>query len=275
MGITIYRNNQIGNVPQTPIELVDDEVTTPESRRTLLEFGAILGTPVGYMQEQNGRLIQNLYPVKKTETDQISTSSKVILEMHTETAFHPYRPSFVLLLCLRGDESAATTYADSYEIVSQLSEEAVETLQQNWFTTRIDQSFRTHGEEDMEMVVPVLERTTGSSVDEFKLTYDSYFMQPKGVDDESHSMAIRALSEFRDAVENCTKEVVLKTGDLLVINNKYTIHGRKPFMPRYDGADRWLQRLLVIDKTPPSHQMNGNIITTRFDLRSTTRTSRG
>lgn len=273
MGITIYRNNDVGIVPPTPLNHTDDETVTPESREVLLNFGKMLGFPVGYMQEQGGRLIQNLYPVKKTENDQISTSSKVVLEMHTETAFHPYRPSFVLLLCLRGDDSAATTYADSYDVVSQLDDELIDALQQNWYTTRIDQSFRTNGEEDMEMVVPVLEKSTGSSVDEFKLTYDSYFMQANGVDKDSHELAVRALERFKSAVENCTKEVTLKTGDLLVINNKYTIHGRKPFSPRYDGTDRWLQRLLVIDKLPPSHQINGNVITTRFDLRSTIRTS--
>lgn len=264
MGITIYRNNNIGDVPPTPTESIDDETITPESRNTLLKFGEILGTPVGYIQEQNGKLIQNLYPVKKTETDQISTSSKVVLEMHTETAFHPYRPSAVLLLCLRGDDSAATTYADSFDIVSQLSEESIETLQKNWFTTQIDQSFRTNGEENMEMVTPVLQESSESSVDKYKLTYDSFFMKAKGVDDESQALAERALDEFRRAVEKCTKEVVLKTGDLLVINNKYTIHGRKPFTPRYDGTDRWLQRMLVIDRLPPVQHINGNVITTKF-----------
>jgi alpha-ketoglutarate-dependent taurine dioxygenase len=56
----------------------------------------------------------------------------------------------------------------------------------------------------------------------------------------------------------------LETGDLLVIDNNKTIHGRKPFQARYDGTDRWVQRILVRKELPPSDQINGHIITTEF-----------
>ena len=52
--------------------------------------------------------------------------------------------------------------------------------------------------------------------------------------------------------------------DLLVIDNEKTIHGRKPFQPRYNGTDRWVQRVLVRKEIPPSNQINGHVITTKF-----------
>ena len=263
MGVTIYRNINVGDVPPTPSTPDIDEGITTESVRSLLQFGSILGHPISYIQEQGGRLIQNLVPVKKTEDQQISTSSKVNLEIHTETSFHPYRPSHVLLLCLRGDENAVTTYADDFDIVEKLDEDTIKTLQQNWFTTQIDDSFRTHGEENMEMVCPILSRNPKRK-DIWKITYDSFFMKARGVDEESHAAAENALSKFRNAVDESTKEIVLKTGDLLVINNECTVHGRKPFSARYDGTDRWVQRMLVIDRLPPLSQRDGNVITTRF-----------
>lgn len=265
MGITIYRNQRIGEIPPTPATSIIDDSVTPDSVKVLKEYGSILGHPVSYVQEQNGRLIQNLVPVHKTEYQQISTSSKVELEMHTESSFHPFRPSYVLLLCLRGDEAVATTYADDFDIVPKLSNEAISILQKKWFTTQIDQSFRSDGQPDVHISTPILEKTTTDWM-VWKITYDSWFMKAVGDgSDESRSQAERALQEMRDAVNSSTKEVVLKTGDLLVINNDCTVHGRKPFQPRYDGTDRWVQRMLVIREMPPSEHVDGHMITTKFE----------
>jgi alpha-ketoglutarate-dependent taurine dioxygenase len=30
-----------------------------------------------------------------------------------------------------------------------------------------------------------------------------------------------------------------------VLDNRKTVHGRKPFTPRYDGRDRWFQRVYL------------------------------
>jgi alpha-ketoglutarate-dependent taurine dioxygenase len=265
MGITIYRNQRIGEIPPTPATSIIDDSITPDSVKVLREYGSILGYPVSYVQEQNGRLIQNLVPVHKTEYQQISTSSKVELEMHTESSFHPFRPSYVLLLCLRGDEAVATTYADDFDIVPKLSNEAISILQKKWFTTQIDQSFRSDGQPDVHIHTPILEKTNTDWM-VWKITYDSWFMKAVGDgSDESRSQAERALQEMRDAVNSSTKEVVLKTGDLLVINNDCTVHGRKPFQPRYDGTDRWVQRMLAIREMPPSEHIDGHMITTKFE----------
>lgn len=264
MGITIYRNQRIGEIPPTPATSIIDDSVTPECIRVLREYGSILGHPVSYAQEQNGRLIQNLVPVHKTEYQQISTSSKVELEMHTESSFHPYRPSYVLLLCLRGDNAVATTYADDFEIIPKLSQEAISVLQKKWFTTQIDQSFWSNEQPDVHVHTPILEKTNHDS--DWKMTYDSWFMKAVGDGNgESRPQAERALGEIRDAVNSSIKEVVLKSGDLLIINNDCTIHGRKPFQPRYDGTDRWVQRMLVIREMPPSEHVDGHMITTRFE----------
>ena len=264
MGITIYRNQRVGEIPPTPATSMVNDSVTPDSIAILKDYGSILGHPVSYLQEQNGRLIHNLLPVHKTEYQQISTSSKVELEMHTESSFHPYRPSYVLLLCLRGDDSAATTYADDFDIVPKLSQEAISILQKQWFTTQIDQSFRSNGQPDVHVPTAILEKINNDS--DWKITYDSWFMKAVGDgSDESRLQAERALQEMREAVNSSTKEVVLKTGDLLVINNDCTVHGRKPFQPRYDGTDRWVQRMLVIRDMPPAEHVDGHMITTKFE----------
>ena len=55
-----------------------------------------------------------------------------------------------------------------------------------------------------------------------------------------------ALREFGQACETACRTLVLAPGDLAILDNRVTAHGRTAFRPRYDGADRWVQRTFVI-----------------------------
>jgi alpha-ketoglutarate-dependent taurine dioxygenase len=57
--------------------------------------------------------------------------------------------------------------------------------------------------------------------------------------------------------------VVLSDGDVLVIDNDRAVHGRSPFVPRYDGTDRWLKRALVVRELPYG-DVFGRVIQTRL-----------
>ena len=256
-GIFLHGSVGIGFVPKTPATPFASSIkqqSSKESTRTLLHYANQLGYPISYIQEQNGQLIQNILPVHKTEAQQISTSSKVELALHTETAFHPYKPDYILLLCLRGDEKAATTYANVNDIIELLSDEVIKSLKQPWYRTAVDDSFRTQGEPQKEFIMPIISELEGKMT----ITYDNFFM--RGI----NTYASLALAELNYAIQKCTREIVLKTGDLLVIDNSTVIHGRKPFQARYDGTDRWVQRMLVRKQLPPDDQIDGNIITTKF-----------
>ena len=141
-----------------------------------------------------------------------------------------------MLLCLRGDPAAATTYADLEDILPDLSDKCINILKQPWFRTSVDESFRTNGEPDQPRDIAILnERPDGS----YQLKYDKSVMVGLWKD------AVRALETLDEAIKKHTKDIVLNTGEVLVIDNATTVHGRKPFQARYDGTDRWLQRVLV------------------------------
>lgn len=258
MGIAIYDDVAVGDVPPTPAAQGQDDVQTATANQSILMHAALFGHPVGYAQEQNGKIIQDIFPVKGTETRQISTSSKTELALHTETAFHPYKPDYVLLLCLRGDENAETTFASIENILPYLSQHTIDILQKEVFLTGIDESFRTHGEPDMEIPLSILKRTERG----WKLTYDATVM--KGINEEADT----ALRNLELAVSSSIQSIVLKTGQLLVIDNNSTVHGRKPFEPRYDGTDRWLKRVLVVEELPPDSDYDNGVITTQFTFAS-------
>ena len=244
-------------VPPTPL---DDNVPNIEMiDATVLGLATTIlrSYPFGYIQEQNGRLVQNIFPKKKNEQQQISGSSKVQLALHTEAAFHPYLPDHVSLFCIRGDENAATTYAMVDNIVDHLDAKTVEVLTAPLFVTSVDDSFRLNGEPDEEVVLPIL-RHVEEDGRGWEMVYDEALM--RGTTPEAE----RALKELSATVAVCTREVVLETGDMLVIDNKKAVHGRKPFEARYDGTDRWLLRVLTRKELPPSEYMQGAVINYQF-----------
>lgn len=237
MNYSIFSQNDLGQIPPTPLIPFSENCDVDKPKKVLLSAAQKYGYPISFIQEQNGVLIQNILPVYKTESEQISTSSKVELALHTETAFHPHKPDYILLLCLRGDPNAVTTLADIDDIILELDDATLNCLMQPWYRTEIDQSFRKHDEKYPNIITSILKLE--NKTNNILCTYDHQFM--KG----TNSFAQLALDIFNDLVLKHTKEIVLSSEDLLVINNNKVVHGRKPFQARYDGTDRWVQRLLV------------------------------
>jgi len=251
--ITLIHDYFNGVVPPTPTAVDHSIDACPAATRALLQFADDIGRAVGYDREQDGRLIQDIFPVRASEHSQVSTSSKVMLGAHTETAFHPHKPRYIVLLCLRGDANAATTYADVNDIVQHLTHDEIATLQTDRFVTTVDPSFMANGEPDASVVVTPLTRTATGWV----FVYDELLMSG------TTPCAQAALDSLHRAAKQSTKKVVLETGDLLVVDNDYAVHGRTPFVPRYDGTDRWLKRALVV-RAMPTIDVVGRVIQTRL-----------
>ena len=66
-----------------------------------------LGYEFSYAMEKKGALVHHIHPTKEMAMSQSNASWQVDLSMHTENAFHPLRPDFVLLYCVRAPENAA------------------------------------------------------------------------------------------------------------------------------------------------------------------------
>lgn len=259
MGISFHRTVtprlDEGTVPPTPSTNEEADGLLDSMQLTIQNFLEVVlryGKLVGYQQEQDGRLIQHVFPKKKNETSQISGSSKVELELHTEAAFHPYKPDYVALMCVRADPAAATVYSNLAEIFRYLPSRAYDALHKNEFVTKVDASFRTNGEPDQEVVMPVFTTVKGETT----MTFDADLMT--GLT----PAASAALVDLRTAAVKASREATLAAGDILVIDNRTTVHGRRAFTPRYDGTDRWLLRALIREELPPSTDYEGGVITT-------------
>jgi len=254
-GALLIRNSPIGDLPptpSTPASFVHKDLAT---ELTLLTVARQLGQPVGYLPEHGGRIVQNIVPTEGDADRQTSTSSRSNLMFHTETAFHPYRPRYLLLLCLRGDPAARTTLASVHDIVESLDDEIVDAMFEARYRTAVDASFLEGRANEFGPLMPLVSGT----LDEPTFVFDADLTV--GVD----PLAEHVVDAVRDAIDRCQTSVVLQPGDLLVIDNNVAVHGRSPFVARFDGNDRWLQRTFVVaDLAPSAADRDGRVIVTRF-----------
>jgi alpha-ketoglutarate-dependent taurine dioxygenase len=254
-GALLVQGVPIGAIPATPATPSSSVLKDGLSEFVLLTAAARLGHPVGYSPEHGGDLVQNIVPTATSSYRQVSTSSKVRLEFHTEAAFHPHRPRYLLLLCLRGDPQAATTLSSVFDVMAVLDGETLRTLQQPRFATGVDESYLHRRSERLGPAVPVI----SGGPDRPSICFDGDLMV--GLDAD----ATAALDRLRAAVDEVQLKVFLEAGDLLVVDNQVAVHGRSPFTPRFDGTDRWLQRTFVVSDLASSAQDRiGRIIDTRF-----------
>ncbi|CDG22876.1 putative Clavaminate synthase [Xenorhabdus poinarii G6] len=226
----------------------------------LAMISEFLGYAVGYSQEKNGNVFQNLVPNIKKEFLLSSESSKKELDFHTEIAFHPFMCDYVLLYCLRQDhEKNAKTFISSTKMMLRdLSLKEIKILSEPLFITGIDYSYGSpNGVKGNGSLTSVL---YGNPNDPYMI-YDLDLM--KGLNTEAELV----LDKLKTIANKHKYWVALEAGDLLVIENNRCIHGRSEFTPRYDGYDRWLLRTCVLTNIKQANSdilEESRIINTRF-----------
>jgi len=235
-------------LPVTPVDGLNVAgKSTFVSEGVLIGIGRILGHPYAFKDEKQGQLIHQVCPVAKSANALSNEGSLADFKMHVENSFSEHRPHHLLLLCLRGDRDhkAMTRIAAGKAIASRLSPEHLAVARSPEFRVMCPASFghRVFSEplaifsgprqfEELRMDLPEFSEAL---TDRANATYE----------------AIQALMTEPGVV----REVDLQPGQALVLTNRKISHGRTVFTPRYDGADRWLQRMYTISDPWP---MRGN-----------------
>ncbi|MFE7313175.1 TauD/TfdA family dioxygenase [Streptomyces sp. NPDC057555] len=224
-------------LPDTPASAASVQREASVSAAVLTMVACGLGDPAAFRPEKTGALVQDVVPIPGMEDFQGNAGS-VLLTFHTENAFHPHRPDYVMLLCLRADHDnvAGLRTAGIRAALPLLSERAQEVLRSAEFRTEPPPSFGGADGGDTEPR-PIL---TGAPEDP-DLRIDFAATKPLT------PRAAEAMAELQDAFEKTSLSTVLTPGDLAIVDNRITTHGRSAFTPRYDGRDRWLQRTFVLN----------------------------
>ncbi|MGW0391215.1 guanitoxin biosynthesis L-enduracididine beta-hydroxylase GntD [Streptomyces sp. NPDC003042] len=212
--------------------------------------GMVLGDPFGWVTLQEGRIIQNILPIRGDEDRQSGYGSESLLEFHTEDGFHPNRCDYLLLLGLRNSDRVPTIIASVGDIRLDDRDRAV--LAEARFhilpdTEHIRQlETAAPGHPALARLYDMVDRPTPTAVlfgDRLNpyLRIDRPFMHVGSGDAPAEAALDRLMAEL----QRVQQDIAVGPGSMLLVDNYRAVHGRRPFTARYDGTDRWLKKLTV------------------------------
>jgi len=218
----------------------------------------VLGDAVAWATEQAGRMIHEVLPIAGNDGGQLGTSTDP-LDWHTEDAFHPERMDYVALLCLRNQDHVATTFAYVDDLALDASTREI--LSRPAYPYQPDEGNRADRELSPDETGLVADLITSSHAAVQKMYHEPelvqalfggpskpylrvhpYYIASFGDD----GVASEAFEKLKGAVSDSLQDVVLQPGDLLVIDNFRSVHGRRKIPGHYDGTDRWLKRAFIV-----------------------------
>ena len=222
-------------LPQTPVVSGSAQRKATIPAAALMLVASALGNPIAFSQEKSGAMVQDVVPVPGNEEFQGNEGS-VLLTFHNENAFHRHRPDYVLLLCLRADHdrTAGLRTVSIRQVYETLGVRHREALFSEEFVTAPPPSFGSASAESEPHAV-----LTGAQ-DDPDLMVDFAATTPLT------ERAGDALAALQSLFVAHALTHYLAPGDLAIVDNRVTVHGRTSFTPRYDGQDRWLQRTTVV-----------------------------
>jgi len=238
-------------LPATPTERHAGDRYPLIADRVIGTIASLFGTLYNIEGKTTGKHIMNLYPVIGDEYTQLG-SSKVELEWHVEEAFHPARPTWLALLCIRGDKGVVTKVARAQDL--NLEASVIATLREPRFKLRIDETYSSDGLPSLRPIALL----SGPNNNPDIVLDPAYTV----VDNRAEAAAISAVTAAADRSHH---EYVLRAGDLLVFNNRRTVHARSSFHPRMDGSDRWVKRAYILDDTDWEPRLKDGFV--QFDTR--------
>lgn len=221
------------------------------SEASLLGVAQLLGQPFGYLAENDGEIIHNLCPVQSEMSATSSESSEISLGFHTDFNFdkdnpeHPFNvtnPDYIVLICLRADRhgQARTSYAAAQDICKHLTANEVGVLRKPAFQFAASYSFTGTCGADRLWSVPSAVLTGPDMYPE--VSFD-LLCGVRGLTKEATAI----LEKLRHIclLSDVSSGVLLKPGDVLLMDNRKGAHARSSFKAYFDGRDRWVQRVYV------------------------------
>ena len=246
--VGLLRNLPIDDVlPETPTVNYAADNLSLLADTIVATMASLFGTLYTIDGKGMGRHIHNMFPVLGDEHTQLASSSKTALEWHTEEAFHPARPDWLALFCVRSDFQATTRVARARDL--HLDLEVVRILRQPIFQLEIDETY-TKMSTSKVVVSSVLVGPEENPEIVFDPAYTVF-------ENDAQSSAVRAVATAATNVCHC---ITLLPGDLLVLDNRRVLHARSSFVPRMDGTDRWLKRAFILTRSEWTSKLRDGLI---------------
>jgi L-asparagine oxygenase len=249
-GVMLVENLPVDiDLPPTPSNggpCVDKSTYVAEG--VLVGLSGLLGEPVSFLTEKDGRTVHDIIPTAAGAHTQTSQGSDVFLNFHNDIVhdtggrYDVSNPDFLVLHCLRPDPAGAalTAYADARDIIKHLDDKTIELLRSPLFQLNAPGGYTrmyAEGREVLSEPVPILTGPMGAP--EIAVAANGV----RRLTPEADAAFDLLQKVCRDP--EITQVVSLRAGQALLINNRKGIHARSQFNARYDGNDRWLQRTYI------------------------------
>ncbi|MER8072302.1 hypothetical protein ABTZ59_28830 [Streptomyces sp. NPDC094034] len=209
-----------------------------------------LGEPIGWSSLQDGRIFNDVLPIRGHEDQQTGHGSDADLELHIEDCFSDQRCDALALLCLRNNDKIPNTIVTATDL--DFSDLDLDVLFSPRFLIRPDSEHLRRADDASEargLARPLLFGSREAPYLRVDVPYTDALPGDVGAEEAFGALAAQ-LGER--AVTVCLGE-----GDLLLIDNYRALHGRRTFQARYDGTDRWMRKLTVVRDLRRSRGLRG------------------
>lgn len=182
--------------------------------------------------QRNWDKVQSLYPKKEHVNVQSGTWSNNILDWHTEFAELDNTCSFLLIYCVRWDKNVWTKVIKPN--IDLLDTNHLLLLQENKFIIETDMPEDVFFTSNPKAIIELHKHKLK------KLSFDPIYTCFSSIEHE------KAFMELKNIIDTQYSEVFLEEWDLLIVDNRVTCHSRWYLKAKFDGKDRWLQRICII-----------------------------
>jgi hypothetical protein len=237
------------HLPATPYDMAPGIEQLPLVAGAILAVLQTLQThPVAYEGENDDTVFRHVSPKQQCEAEKSSYGSRMDLCMHVDNLHLPLTcepvsassacPEYLCLTGLRCELDVPTRIVAISEVLAMLPAWIETALSQPQFAIRRPVSFGKPG--NVLEQVPLLYK---SATGELFCRYNKASVTATG------AIANLALQLFEAAANHpdVVRPVLLQPGDMLIFKNQQTLHAWEGFTPRYDGRDRWLQRVFGVN----------------------------
>ncbi|MCR6741678.1 TauD/TfdA family dioxygenase [Aeromonas dhakensis] len=236
---------------KTPFEILNSVLRFKESKsepwlrldgmpktkhsEVLLLIASLLGNP--FAHEQEAELVCSVKPKKEAiGTSQTAFFTWNKFDLHTELPYHTMPPDYLILYCVENVPGGITLTSSALNALEHLDKKDRSLLQEEAFKIAIPPHFRHSNSHSTER--PIIYKN-GSVLERIRVRFD-------GIECCTNRHE-KALMQLKTQLEKGRVEHHLNPGDMLIINNRLSVHGRTAFNPRFDNKDRELKRVYVIE----------------------------
>lgn len=237
--INIIQNLPIDkNLVNTPLT----DKTPPEKEQTselsLLLLSAALKTPPYINEDEKGStVIQNVIPIPGKELELSGSGSFKTFDWHTENVHEENPADYLILLALRKDANAFTSFMLLEDIITGLSDTMLTALLSTNFSMKTGPSYS----KEKSIIRPILSKDENG---DFKIYYNSDVNRCTPLDQNGEEVYYSFQSYIESSVP--CYSVNIQQGEAVIISNKEALHKRDGFeISTTIEERRWLQRIYL------------------------------